>query len=113
MFGHKGELIIFRREIPAYSGYLSMAYHYGIFILVPYIVFQLTMLTASIKGMFSENKRRTASILFLAVGIAYLCFAVTSNAEIPWGHPLWLCYYLSVGYLGAGRIKKSKKNAVV
>ncbi|MCI8858057.1 MAG: hypothetical protein HFI71_00780 [Lachnospiraceae bacterium] len=113
LFGHKGELIVFRREIPAYSSYLSMAYHYGIFILVPYIVFQLTMLTASIRGMFSGNKRRTASILFLAVGIAYLCFAVTSNAEIPWGHPLWLCYYLSVGYLGAGRIKKSKENAVV
>lgn len=106
LFGHKGELEIFRRKIPAYNGYLSMAYHYGIFILLPYIMFQFTLLLAVIKKFFSGNKRRTANILFLGVGIAYLVFDVCSNTEIPWGHPLWLCYYLSVGYLGAGRIRE-------
>ena len=83
-----------------------MAYHYGIFILLPYIMFQFTLLLAVIKKFFSGNKRRTANLLFLGVGIAYLVFDVCSNTEIPWGHPLWLCYYLSVGYLGAGRIRE-------
>lgn len=106
LFGHQGELKVFRRKIPAYSGYLSMAYHDGIFILLPYIMFQLTMLSVAIKGIFPGNKRRTASILFLGIGISNLCFAVCSNTEILWGHPLWLCYYLSVGYLGGERTKE-------
>lgn len=105
LFGHNEELIIFRRKISSYSAYLYMAYYYGIFMLVPYIMFQLTMLSAVIKGNFSENKR-TAYMLFLGIGIVYLCFAVCSNTEIPWGHPLWLCYYLSVGYLGGARIRE-------
>lgn len=107
LFGHKGELQVFRHNISAYSGYLYMAYHYGIFMLVPYVMFQFTMLSKALEGIFSDNKRRTGSILFWGVGIAYLCFAVCSNVENPWGHPLWLCYYLSVGYLGARRIRES------
>ncbi len=107
LFGHDEELKVFRHKIPAYSGYLYMAYYYGIFILLPYIMFQFSMLSMAIKGIFSRNNRRTANILYLGVGIAYLCFAVCSNIEIPWGHPLWLCYNLSAGYLGASRIEES------
>ncbi|MEY8234868.1 hypothetical protein AALA36_03960 [Lachnospiraceae bacterium 66-29] len=103
LFGHNKDLKVFRQKIPVYSGYLYMAYYYGLFILLPYIMFQLSMLSIVIKGIFSRNKRRTANILYLGVGIAYLSFAVSSNIEIPWGHPLWLCYYLSVGYLGGER----------
>lgn len=98
---------VFRHKNPAYSGYLYMGYYYGIFMLVPYIMFQFTMLSVALKDMLLERKRRTAGILFLGVGIAYLCFAVCSNIENPWGHPLWLCYHLSVGYLGARHIRES------
>lgn len=107
LFGHAEDLEVFRHKIPAYSGYLYMKYHYGIFMLVPYIMFQFTMLSEALKGIFSESKRRTAGILFFGVGMAYLCFAVCSNIENPWGHPLWLCYHLSVGYLGARRFRES------
>lgn len=107
LFGHDGELNVFRFKVPAYSGYLYMAYHYGLFILLPYIMFQFSMLSMAIKGIFSRNNRQAANILYLGIGIAYLCFAVCSNIEIPWGHPLWLCYYLSVGFLGARRIGES------
>ncbi len=107
LFGHNKDLKVFRHKNPAYSGYLYMGYYYGIFMLVPYIMFQFTMLSVALKDMLLERKRRTAGILFLGVGIAYLCFAVCSNIENPWGHPLWLCYHLSVGYLGARHIRES------
>lgn len=105
LFGHSGNLRIFRREILPYNGYLEMAYYHGIFILLPYIAFQVTVIALGMRCAFRKKGRRNIYMLFL--GIAYLCFSFGSNVEILWGHPLWLCYYLSVGCLGGMERKKT------
>lgn len=105
LFGHSGSPSIFRREILPYNEYLDMAYHHGIFILLPYAAFQLAVLALGLRCAFRKKGRRNIYILFL--GIAYMGFSLGSNVELSWGHPLWLCYYLSVGYLGRLERKKT------
>lgn len=105
LFGHSGGLSIFRREILPYNGYLDMAYHHGIFILLPYMAFQITVIALGLRCAFRKSGRRNIYMLFL--GIAYVGFSLGSNVELSWGHPLWLCYFLSVGYLGRLERKKT------
>lgn len=96
LFGHGGDVAVFCRVIQPYNGYLDMAYHHGIFILLPYVAYQVMVIALGIKGAV----RKRGNLLPLFLGIAYLCFSLCANVEISWGHPLWLCYYLLAGYLG-------------
>lgn len=98
LFGHSGSLSVFREVLPAYSGYLDMAFHHGIFILLPYAAYQISIILAGAKYAFHRKGSRNICMYFL--GIAYLSFSICANVEISWGHPMWLCYYLSAGYLG-------------
>lgn len=106
LFGHSGNLRIFHREVLPYNGYLDMAYHHGIFILLPYISFQVIMIGLGVK--YAYRKRGRGNIYLLFLGIAWLCFSFGSSVEISWGHPLWLCYYLSVGCLGSLTVQSSQ-----
>lgn len=105
LFGHGGECVVFRRIIPPYNSYLDMAYHHGIFILLPYAVYQVMVVVLGIRCAVGKKGRRNLFPLF--IGIAYLCFSFCANVEIAWGHPLWLCYYLLVGLLGRPEIEKT------
>lgn len=98
LFGHEGRCIVFRRVIQPYNGYLDMAYRHGIFILLPYVAFQVMVIVLGIRCAVFKRGRSNFFLLFL--GTAYLCFSFCANVEISWGHPLWLCYYLSIGLLG-------------
>lgn len=103
LFGHGGECTVFQRQIQPYNGYLDMAYHHGIFILLPYAAYQVMVIVLGIRC--AASKKGNFFPLFL--GIAYLCFSCCANVEISWGHPLWLCYYLSVGFLGRTGTEKT------
>ena len=100
LFGHGGSLSVFRVILPAYSGYLDMAFHHGLFILLPYAAFQISIILEGAGCAFHRKDRKNVCMWFL--GISYLCFSFCTNVEISWGHPMWLCYYLSAGYLGGG-----------
>ncbi len=95
LIGHGGTEIIYQREIKPYNAYLDMAYHHGIFILLPYVAFQITIVSAGFYLAFRKKGRRNMFPLFL--GISYVGFSFCANVEISWGHPLWLCFYLVTG----------------
>lgn len=105
LFGHSGGQEVFRREIAPYNGYLGMAYRHGIFVLLPYVAFQIIVAAYGFTCYFRKKGRKNIYLLFL--GIMYPCFCLCANVEISWGHPLWLCYYLSVGYLGRMETEKN------
>lgn len=105
LFGHGGTEIIFHFAIRPYNAYLDMAYHHGIFILLPYAAFQVTMVSTGIYFAFRRKGRR--NMFLLSLGIAYICFSFVANVEIPWGHPLWLCFYLSAGCMGKKEIEEN------
>lgn len=104
LFGHSGGQKVFRRDIAPYSGYLGMAYQQGLFILLPYVLFQVLVVVLGMKCLLQKCSGKNVFLFFL--GITYLCFCFCANTERCWGHPLWLCYYLSAGYLG--RMEKGK-----
>ena len=105
LFGHGGQQKVFRRGIAPYNGYLSMAYQHGIFILLPYAALQIMFAAYGFTCFFRKKGGKNIYLLFL--GIVYPCFCLCANVEISWGHPLWLCYYLSVGYLGRMETEKN------
>lgn len=105
LFGHSGGQTVFRREIAPYNGYLGMSYQHGIFILLPYMAFQIMVAAYGFTCFFRKKGRKNIYLLFLS--IVYPCFCICANVEISWGHPLWLCYYLSVGCLGRMETEKN------
>ena len=91
LLGNNGGEKIFRKNIPAYNGYVYMAYRYGIFILIPYIAYQFNLLVVAIKGTL---KREYTGVLMLIIGVVYILLNICSNVEKAWGNPLWLSFYL-------------------
>lgn len=96
LFGERGTIKVHRVPADAYSGYVKMAYQYGIFILVPYLILQICMVGKGISGMKKEGK--AADIWLLMVAAIFICFCVFGNPENMFGHPLWFCYYVGMGY---------------
>ena len=96
LFGERGTIKVHRVPADAYSGYVKMAYQYGIFILVPYLILQICMVGKGISGMRKEGK--AADIWLLMVAAIFICFCVFGNPENMFGHPLWFCYYVGMGY---------------
>lgn len=105
LFGHGGTEIIFRSAIRPYNAYLDMAYHHGIFILLPYLSFQITMVSMGL--YFAFRKKGGRNMFLLSLGIAYVCFSFVANVEVSWGHPLWLCFYLSAGCMVKSGIEEN------
>lgn len=96
----KGQAIrVFNKKVPSYSGYIQMAYRYGIFILVPYITLQICMIGNGIRGIQEETKEKfSGSFWMFLVTIIFICFCIKGNIEQTFGSPLWVCYYLGAGY---------------
>lgn len=94
-------LNIFRVSMPAGNGYITMAYRYGMFILVPYIIWHVCLLGTSIKKCFGRRKSAVgidADFWLLTVVVIFIGFSVYGNPEIAFGHPLWICMYLGTGF---------------
>ncbi|MCI8483828.1 MAG: hypothetical protein HFH41_05765 [Lachnospiraceae bacterium] len=92
--GKRGRLMVNRRRTTAYNGYIQMAYQYGFFILLPYVVIQICMI---IKGVSFLKRRSTDMWLFMVTTI-FVCFCLLGNVENDFWHPLWFCYYIGMGY---------------
>lgn len=101
LFGHSEQPSVFRKRSPAYSGYIAISYGAGLFILVPYIGYQVALLCRSGK-IFFRRKESCQYIyqkdsLILLTGIVYISFCIWGNVDVVWGHPLWLSFYLVAG----------------
>lgn len=104
LLGNGKALKVFRQKVPAYSGYLYMAYRYGIFILVPFVMYQIIALGIGMKGLRVTDKRKTTSqesqrsLLLLGISVIYIGFCLCGNADASLNHPLLICMYLMTGY---------------
>lgn len=93
-------LTVFRKRTQAGNGYITLAYRYGLFVLLPYVIWQFSLLLTSIKKYIQGRKRTSLDRDFwlCTVTVAFLGFCMYGNVELPFGHPLWLCCYLGTGY---------------
>lgn len=97
LFGNsKNVLSVFKTPTLPENGYLMLAYKYGIFILVSYIIWQIYFVKMGIKAI--KQKRENAELWLLMLGISFISFDILGNAETAFGHPLWICMYLGSGY---------------
>lgn len=105
LYGNGKNVRVFRETVPAYSGYLYMAYRYGIFILVPFVMYQIIVLTIGIRGLRSYGKQNAVckdgqrKLLILGTSIIYVGFCLCGNADASLNHPLAICMYLITGCL--------------
>lgn len=103
--GKRGRLMVNRRRTTAYNGYIQMAYQYGIFILLPYIMVQICMV---IKGISFLKKGSSDMWLFMVTAI-FICFCILGNVENDFGHPLWFCYYVGMGYWFIDKVDEEER----
>lgn len=103
LFGNKNnKLKVFRSYAVPDNGYIYTAYKYGLFLLLPYVIFQICFLGKGI-SIFIRKKEKgkeiDADFWLLMIGILFTGFSIYGNLEISvFGQPLWICYYLSAGY---------------
>lgn len=105
LFGNPERAIeIFAVRMEPYNAYFAIAFRYGIFILIPYILMQVLLLKRGFSAWLKNIKVRflgescqyqwDSGFFSLSIVIAYISFGFTGNAEKPFGTPLWMCYYL-------------------
>lgn len=81
---------VYGKKVQAYNGYLEMAYRYGTFTLIPFILFQIYVITESV---------RNKNIFLLSVNIIYVFSCVTGNMTIQLQHPIvWWMYLMNGNY---------------
>lgn len=105
LFGNpESALEIFAVRMEPYNAYLAIAFRYGIFVLIPYILMQILLLKRGFAACLKNIKIRfmggscrfgwDSGFFSLSIVIAYISFCFTGNIEKPFGTPLWMCYYL-------------------
>lgn len=105
LWGNAEELKVFGEKRLPYNSYLYMAYRYGIFILVPYILYQICMLFVGVEyARKAKHCRdcgesvRNSRLWILCITTITIVFCFMGNCENFLGHPLWICFYLGVGF---------------
>lgn len=104
LLGNSGNrLKVFRSPVLPDNGYLYVSYKYGLFLLIPYVLYQICLLAEGFRFYVQKKgQRRLDGICFWVwmVGILFTGFCIDGNLEfVTFGHPLWLCYYLGTGCL--------------
>lgn len=117
LFGNGGNVLkIFRLPTLPENGYIMLMYRYGIFIVFPYVLWQVLVLKEGIRR-FRKRAQISDGIntdfLLLAVGTAFTSFCIFGNVETAFGHPLWICSYLAMGiWFGDRSCTKKQAEAV-
>lgn len=93
--GSSQEVRLRRESIPSNNTYLQMMYRYGIFILIPFLVLQISLIG---EGISKIRKGTREDIWVFMTGAVFLCFCFVTDADVAAGHPLWFCYYGGMGY---------------
>lgn len=110
LMGNPGAVQVFREKTPAYNGYVYMMYRYGIFILVPYVVFQICMVGFAIQKIrdgAAKGQLQTDGAFWMSlVVLIFLCFCIAGNVEALLGNPLWFCFYLgsAIWFAESGKV---------
>ncbi len=86
--GHDTTLTIFRRWMDASNGVLQIAYSYGVFTIIPYL-----MLIAG--GVSAVWKRK--NFLSLSVVFSFVVLSMFMNLERMFLQPIWFLFYFELG----------------
>lgn len=88
LIGNADNLQLGENYMDPANGLLQMAYRYGMFVLIPYVV----LLLQCIYTAFRERK-----FLWSATVLAFVIVMFFENLEVPFAQPLWLMLYVGIG----------------
>ena len=69
---------VFRKETPPYSSYIGLAYRYGLFILVPYCLYQICVVGSGVRAL---KYKKYGQYGYFTVLLATACIFAWSGAE--------------------------------
>lgn len=102
LIGHSVKAKTGGRTVWIYNGIFEMVYRYGIFILIPYVMFFTDVFCWTRCYM----KKTGIRSLVLTIQILFFLSLFTQNAERPFLSPFWIAFYLHVGYFFGKRKNK-------
>ncbi len=108
--GSNQEMKLRREPIPSNNTYIQMMYRYGIFILIPFLVLQISLIG---NGIQQIKKGTREELWVFMTGAVLLCFCFVTDADVPAGHPLWFCYYIGMGYWFGSTGKHTGNNRII
>ncbi|MCI8280106.1 MAG: hypothetical protein HFI76_00045 [Lachnospiraceae bacterium] len=101
LFGHSARLQIFQKKMGASNALLEVAYTYGIFCVVPYLILLLEM------GFNILKKKEFSKKL---VAFTFIVLSMFMNIEKVFLQPLWILFYFEVGKMFQVKEKNSLQN---
>lgn len=107
--GHMSQVRVYRKIVSSYCGYLGMMYRYGVYTLIPFLLFQIyAMVQAAEELKHTKIHEHPEHLLMLLVDIIAMCFCIAGNFNVSITQPIVWFFYLMNGYYFA----KEKKTGV-
>jgi O-antigen ligase len=111
LFGHKERPVLWERKIRPHNAMLGIAYFYGVFAIVPYLIMIFAMLIRTYRQ--SKWNFRYSSIPFYFC-VAFVVMSLIDNVEQPFVWLPWFCMYMTVGSVfSEKRVQHYKKSEMV
>ena len=102
LWGHYGDADIdgaVDKKIGAHNMFITIAYRYGIFSVVPYIFLILGILKYGFCYMIKMRRTKGSyALMILFTGISYFGSAFLGNMEQPLRYMPWVIFYMMIGY---------------
>ena len=97
LYGNATQIYRNREPVQAYNGYLDLMYHYGIFAVIPFVLYQIYGFCISLKKCRRFFGKKNPYIFVLCVNIIFTVFCVFGNASVNFGNIAVWCYFLFNG----------------
>ena len=99
LFGHKNYAIVVGREQHPHSSLLLIAYRYGVFSVIPYILMLVLALKESIVNVIGNKVSRDKYAIFpLVINIVFLSVSLFDVAEYLYSGLIWVVFYWVMGF---------------
>lgn len=96
LLGHQSKAISRGKKHDAHNAFLMIAYRYGIFTLIPYVLLWLYIILYGIRNL---KNRQENSFLILGLCVSYMFISMIDAEEQPYVNIIWFSMYFVVGML--------------
>lgn len=102
-FGHPYQLEIWGKGRGEHSGFIIIAYRYGVFTLVPYLLYLGLTLWYAWKYLRYKGKEQIYRFYPIGITVGMLCILLVENVERPFYSVSCLAFYLLPGVFLSGQ----------
>lgn len=96
--GHMAKVRVYREIVEPYNGYLGMMYRYGMYAVVPLVLYQVYVLGMAYHFSKQHRHKNREQLWMISVAITVIYACLAGNLYVSLSHPLLWCFYLMGGY---------------